>query len=138
MTKRILQITAIVFLLLLIPATVFAARNDNSIASKQPPHPPQPPADLDRYLPDAKTLEEARQQKLAVLPITEEQNDRWEQALEQQMMALRKQLPAEILATMDAESLAPYIDLKALQEAAGIPDLDSIEAEGKGTMNSEH
>jgi len=127
MRKRILQLLAVTLFLLLVPTTAFAAQGHDP-SSPNPPQPPQPPADLDRYLPDAKTLEEARQQKLAVLPITEEQHNRWEQALEKQMMALRKQLPADKLATMDAESLAPYIDLKALQEAAGISDLDSFEA----------
>jgi len=83
--------------------------------------------DVQITFPDSEKVAEAQAEKLFYLPLTSAQNDRWEQEFERQMMDLRTRLTEQQLRMLDIDALSAYLDLKALQQAAGIQDLDRFE-----------
>ncbi len=130
--KRLQWVGLLLALTFLFPLTSSLAGDRGPEA----PIPEQPPADADGlwiprtpeekaifddiHLPDAATIAEAQREKLRYVPITAEQSDRWDKALEAQMQALMHRLPEKELASLDIDSLAAYIDMQALFAASGI------------------
>jgi len=73
------------------------------------------PADV-----DPAKLDATMQTKLSLVPITAEQDARWEAAFEKQMMLLQDRLSPEEMAALDMETLSGKIDMLAIQESAGV------------------
>ena len=121
-----------VFLVLMLAVVLWALGPATVVRAGGPAPDPSPPGsargEAVAQLPDPATLAKVQAEKLRYLPITQEQNDRWEAAFERQMMALRGRLPAQTLERLDLDALAPYIDMEALQKAAGLSDLSRFEA----------
>ncbi len=109
---RMKIILLIIILALAIPMAVYAdGGSDNT---------PAPDISGSIQLPDQSVIDAAQQEKLAYLPITAEQDAKWEKAFEQQMMGLQQRLSPEQLQRLDIDSLSRYIDMQSLQKAAGV------------------
>lgn len=130
MFKRLYRVWFVLALLLLLPTLTAYAEKGGGEGTPPPDLAPRTPQEQAAYQqlqpPSPKLVEAAQAEKLQYLPMTAAQNDRWEQAFERQMMALRKRLSAKALEQLDIETVGKYIDMQALQKAAGLSTLPTI------------